>query len=233
MPVAPTTARRHILGVSHEARQEERRARLLAAGLEAFGKQGFHSVSVKEVCGLAKLTERYFYESFESREALFVAVYEEATERIRHAIAEAHAEIRPDAMAFARAGLEVALRMYRDDPRVARVVLLEPLAVAASGKAQLAVTQAFSEEIGAIAQAFYPQLRERRLNAETIGAGLYGSTVGIVIRWALNHFREPIEVVLEHCLLFYDAIDQRMKSARSVGAGAKPTKRAPRRRRQA
>src|ERR1700742_1768346 len=68
-------AKRKFRGVAPEDRKAERHLRLLEAGIEAYGTRGFHAVGVRDVCGLAKLTERYFYESFENREALFLAVY--------------------------------------------------------------------------------------------------------------------------------------------------------------
>src|ERR1700748_748723 len=104
-----TTGKRNFRGVSPEDRKAERRKRLVEAGLEAFGVHGFLGVGVREICALAKLTERYFYESFENREAFFAAVYSEAAHRIREAIAAAHARARPEPTEFARAGLEATL----------------------------------------------------------------------------------------------------------------------------
>src|SRR5262245_30805543 len=117
-PVTDSAApvRRHFRGVSPEERQAQRRARIVEAGIELFGVKGFHGVGVRDVCAAAKLTERYFYESFENREALFLTVYQEAARRIRVAVAEAHAKAEPEAVAVARAGLEATLRGFRDDP---------------------------------------------------------------------------------------------------------------------
>ncbi|HEX4339220.1 MAG TPA: TetR/AcrR family transcriptional regulator [Polyangiaceae bacterium] len=213
MTAAATSGRRNFRGVSPEDRQAERRKRLLEAGLEAFGGRGFYAVGVRDVCALAKLTERYFYESFENREALFVAVYEEAAQRVREAIADAHTRAPLGVTAYARAGLEATLRMFRDDPRVARILLLEVLSVGANrGEASLMVSQGFADEITATAKAFFPDIEERTLNAEIVGNGLYGSTVYIAMRWTLGGFREPLEVVLEHCLLFYEALEARMSA---------------------
>jgi len=206
-------AKRHFRGVSPEDRQAERRKRLLEAGLEAFGARGFYAVGVRDVCGLAKLTERYFYESFENREALFLAVYQEAAQRIRDAITEAHSRARADATELARTGLEATLRTFRDDPRIARILLLEVFAVANVGEARLVVSQGFAEEIAAITRAFYPDIEEKQLSADIVGNGLYGSTVYIAMRWALDGFREPLETILEHCLLFYESLDDRMRAA--------------------
>ena len=213
MTASVATSKRNFRGVSPEDRKAERRKRLIEAGLQAFGLHGFHAVGVRDICGVAKLTERYFYESFGNREALFVAVYTEAAQRIRSAIAEAHAAARPEATAFARAGLEATLRTFRDDPRIARILLLESLAVGSVGEARLVESQAFADEIAAITKAFHPDISDKHLSADLIGNGLYGSTVYIAMRWAFEGFREPLETVLEHCLLFYEALEQNLKTS--------------------
>src|SRR5689334_23276052 len=121
--------RRRFRGQSHEERLRERRERLLEAGLATFGTRGFHSVGVREICAEAKLTERYFYESFDKRETLFLAVYERCIARIRDAIQRALKDAPPVAPRMARAGLRAFLTCLRDDPRVARIVLSDVLTI--------------------------------------------------------------------------------------------------------
>ena len=74
-PASPGPTGRRYGGVDSEERQRQRKARLIEAGLAVFGEQGYHASTVRDVCGKAQLTSRYFYESFDSMEALFKAVY--------------------------------------------------------------------------------------------------------------------------------------------------------------
>src|SRR5262245_24097637 len=76
---------RKFRGRTSEERKDERRGRFIEAGLETFGREGFHATGVREICAQAGLTERYFYESFPNREALFLAVYEHSVTTIRTA----------------------------------------------------------------------------------------------------------------------------------------------------
>ena len=76
-------------GVSADERIAARRAKLLDAGLELFGTRGFAATGVKDVCREAGLTDRYFYESFDDRLALFTAVFDRATEDLLQSVAEA------------------------------------------------------------------------------------------------------------------------------------------------
>lgn len=80
---------RPFRGVPSDERQAQRRRQLVEAGLDAFGTRGFHLTGVRDVCASARLTERYFYESFKNLEALFLAVYEAAVERVRSAVTRA------------------------------------------------------------------------------------------------------------------------------------------------
>src|SRR5690606_6793327 len=56
MPSAPASSKRPAIvtrlygGVKAEARREERRQRLLAAGLEVFGRHGYHHTTVRNIC---------------------------------------------------------------------------------------------------------------------------------------------------------------------------------------
>ena len=59
-----------------EQRTAERRERFLEAGLNIFGNEGFHAATVRKICKEAGLTDRYFYESYSSMEALLIEVYE-------------------------------------------------------------------------------------------------------------------------------------------------------------
>jgi AcrR family transcriptional regulator len=76
-----TTGERRYGGKTATERRDERRERLLDAGLELFGTDGFAAVTIEALCAEAGLNPRYFYEQFATREELLGAVYE------RHVVA--------------------------------------------------------------------------------------------------------------------------------------------------
>ncbi|MPY81303.1 MAG: TetR family transcriptional regulator [Actinophytocola sp.] len=76
-------------GLSAVDRRAQRRAQLLAAGLEVFGTVGYAGTSVRQICRVAGLTERYFYESFGAREGLLLAIRTETFLLARSAVAAA------------------------------------------------------------------------------------------------------------------------------------------------
>src|ERR1700750_1425158 len=79
---APPTARPYG-GLAMAERVAARRARFIEAGTELFGTQGFRGATVRGICAAAGLTDRYFYESFETLEALL----SEVSRTLTHAFA--------------------------------------------------------------------------------------------------------------------------------------------------
>ncbi|WP_447639650.1 TetR/AcrR family transcriptional regulator [Pandoraea norimbergensis] len=72
-PGAPSG--RRYGGVGQAQREAARRMALINAGTAVFGTVGFRRATVRSVCGLAKLNDRYFYAAFESMEHLLRATY--------------------------------------------------------------------------------------------------------------------------------------------------------------
>lgn len=119
-------------GVSAEQRLARRRAQLLDAGLDLLGREGMGGTTVTAVCRRAALSTRYFYESFADLEQLLLALYDQLMDEgvavVLGAIA-APVEVDPDLYTLARAPLEAAIVHLTDDPRRARVLLVESIGV--------------------------------------------------------------------------------------------------------
>lgn len=61
-------------GLNTADRQQERRQRLLAAGVEIIGTHGVQSVNVRAICRAAKISERHFYETFATKDEFIIAM---------------------------------------------------------------------------------------------------------------------------------------------------------------
>ncbi|ELB89079.1 TetR family transcriptional regulator, partial [Rhodococcus wratislaviensis IFP 2016] len=70
----PRGAPRKWRGREPADRRAARRAALIEAGLQIMGTEGTAATTMRATCRQAGLTERYFYESFDNREALLVAL---------------------------------------------------------------------------------------------------------------------------------------------------------------
>ncbi|MUL59392.1 TetR/AcrR family transcriptional regulator [Mycobacterium sp. CBMA293] len=63
-------------GMTADQRREERRNKFLDAGLDILRNDGLAKVTVVGVCAKAGVTDRYFYESFDSRDVLLDALFD-------------------------------------------------------------------------------------------------------------------------------------------------------------
>lgn len=70
----------------------ERREQLLAVALEVFSQNGFHGASMNEVADAAGVTKPVLYQHFMSKRELYMALLDEAGERLNRLIVAAAGE---------------------------------------------------------------------------------------------------------------------------------------------
>lgn len=73
-------------GVSADVRRRQRREQLLDACLDVVGDLGPGATTVDAICKQAGLSKRYFYESFDDREAALIALVERVMTTVRDAL---------------------------------------------------------------------------------------------------------------------------------------------------
>jgi AcrR family transcriptional regulator len=205
-PSPPQNARRYR-GQGGEERRAERRARLLDAGLRVFGEVGFHSATVKTICAVAGLTERYFYESFSNSEDLLCAVYEEHMVLQQQRIAEAVLQASREPLAMMEAGLRAFLELARENPAGARVQLLEVLGV--SPRVDRLYRQSI-ENFARLMRSWNAQLFPDEAltveDEEMLSVGLVGAAVGVAGRWMLAGFAQPLDAMLQTLMVIFRGV---------------------------
>ncbi|MEU8896996.1 TetR/AcrR family transcriptional regulator [Nocardia sp. NPDC048505] len=117
-------AQRTYGGISADERRAQRRTALLDAALELIGTQGLAKLTVAGLCAQAGLNERYYYESFDSRDAVLTGLIDRITEELAMAIAAGLHTAPPDTRGMARSAITAGIRLLTDDPRKAKVALL-------------------------------------------------------------------------------------------------------------
>ncbi|WP_378735702.1 TetR/AcrR family transcriptional regulator [Nocardia brasiliensis] len=119
------TTSRSYGGVPIEQRRARRRAALLDAAQEIIGTSGFAKLTVSGLCTEAKLSERYYYESFGDLDTVFSELFDRIVDEIGQAVVTAFVTTPADIRAKTRAAIAAAVDLIADDPRKARIVTVE------------------------------------------------------------------------------------------------------------
>jgi len=155
-------------GRSESERRADRRTRLLAAGLELFGTEGWTTTTIEKLCTSAGVATRSFYEEFASREALLLAVFEDVLTGVVNDVTP-QVVGQPSAEAMIRAGLRGYVEHLTADPRRARVVHHEVRVAGMLETQRHAMTVRFAELIVRTAR-LTPSTRSRILGVALAGA---------------------------------------------------------------
>lgn len=220
--------RRSFKGMSLEVRQAERRERLMEAGLQTYGTLGFFSVTVRDVCVEAKLTERYFYESFKNSGALFDAIYMRLVEDLQQRILTAVMQGAPDPKQMVQLGLNAFFQRLSDDQRVTRILFIDAILVHENGgKSIHKAVKRFDLMTQSFITLMIPQAQENMSMISLISTGLTGYVSHLATRWAISGFRESVDEMLSACMVLYEALFTHFQasgvSSNSSWELAKPT----------
>lgn len=178
-------------GTTLTARREARRAALLEAALDLIGEAGAGAVTMRAVCRRAALTDRYFYESFTSRDDLLDVLYRQVAD-----------EFLPPMTAFAAADdpardrelAHTLVAKVLEDPRKSRLFLVEPYSSTGLGQTTIAVMPAFTRLIQDHLFAHIDDPVRRRLAAVTMASG----NAGMFSAWLNGSLRVSREQVVDH-----------------------------------
>lgn len=185
--------RRTWAGSTMDERRAQRREQLITAARELLGSG--EAVSVRAVCRAARLTERYFYESFDDRDALVVAAYERASQEAVAAVAEAVSASDGSPEGVARAAVRVAVEQVVDDPARGHVLIVAPLTNP--------VLFAKREELVPVLTALIrEQLPGRTSESERdmVALGIAGALTQIFYSYLTGRLVIEREAFVEHCV---------------------------------
>jgi AcrR family transcriptional regulator len=201
-------------GVSADERRAQRRERLMEAGLDVLGAEGLAKTTMTAICARAGLTERYFYESFRSRDELLAAVFEADVSAMSADVLAAVGAAPPDLYLRCRAAAGTLIAYLTDDPRRARAYV--------EGMASEAVKDLRAEAVRAFAAVLAEQIRELRdlrgqryrAQVELATIVLIGGVSEAVTEWLEGRIDLTREQVIDECARLCVA------AADAIGAGS-------------
>lgn len=186
-------------GQTPDAREADRRERLVEAGLELVGTQGVAALTMRAACREASVGPRYFYELFATREELLEAVYDETVVRIREPIlaavvAAAESEGVPAAIVTA---FDTAVAVVEDDPRIGRVLFRESAADDTLRPRSQAAMPEFVLTV--IAEVLPERAAELRASAGWTLVGFSAAVFALFLAWSEGARHSSREEFVQHC----------------------------------
>ncbi|HNP57940.1 MAG TPA: TetR/AcrR family transcriptional regulator [Gordonia sp. (in: high G+C Gram-positive bacteria)] len=137
------TALRTYAGEQGDERIARRREQLMDAALEVLGSDDGGALTVRGVCREAKLTARYFYESFDSADDLVAAAYDRVVDEISGAASDAFGR-GTDIRSRARGAVEAIVRVIDDDRRKGRLMFSPKLLSTTLATRRMAATRSLA-----------------------------------------------------------------------------------------
>lgn len=207
---ADRTRGRAYRGRSADERTAARRAALLDAALDLLGADPARPATMTAVCEQAGLTERYFYESFRSREELLLALLDQVADEVLVGVTtalDADPDARPEEL-VAR-GLDALLAVLADDPRKGRFALTASLEVPALRERRAQLLAGFEQMLAERTRAIY---RDRAWVApdDRIEALLFvGGLAELIAAWLAGTLEATRDQVVAAAARHYDATAHR------------------------
>jgi len=206
-----TTAGRLYGGVSAEERKAQRKAQFLQAGLKVFGSEGYRNTTVRRLCKEARLTDRYFYDSFGSLENLLKAVYEQCMTNLSKEILTAIQLNYQEGYAGSAitAGLDAYFREL-ENPLIAQICMVELEGINPEmNRLYYGYINGFAQLLSALADKAFPSWQASREEKQAIGISLVGAMRQAATNWFVSNYQmERALLVSANSQLFLGMIKQ-------------------------
>lgn len=196
--IAARKSERTYAGKAATQRQQERRKKLVNAGISLIGRDGFAVVTIDAVCAEAGLTKRYFYESFASRESLLMASYEAVTREYLQAILLATTPHLHDARILVRAGLTETFGFVRRHPEKGRLLMIEAMSV--RGQLGRVYGERYDEFVMLLIEFTRPFLMQAApadALFKIMAKAMVGALIHLCQGWIATDFKQPEQELVD------------------------------------
>ena len=133
-------------GPDHDAVASNQRSRLIGAMIEEVAERGYPAATLARLVALAGVSKRAFHELFGTKEAYFLATYDAIVANAVRRIGAAYRS-EGDWQARLRAGFAAYAAEVVDEPKAARLVLVEVLGAGPAALARMRRTRLIFEQV--------------------------------------------------------------------------------------
>lgn len=172
----------------------------MAAGIELVGTAGAPAVTMRAVCREANLSQKYFYESFANTEDLLREVYRSTMQRAIE-VMDAAGEHATDQAARTRAAVHAAAGLVREDPRVCRILFMEPVA---DRRLRLFVRETIVAMIAHIV-GWAAEPAGDPTEALMHYATVFGAVIALFVEWTDGTFGDDRDAFVDHVIAVLQA----------------------------
>ncbi|MER7277086.1 TetR/AcrR family transcriptional regulator [Dactylosporangium sp. NPDC000244] len=182
-------------GQSREERAADRRERLVAAAVQLFAGRDYDDVTVADVCTLAKVSKRYFYDHFADRDALVLTLHREVNGWLLTEVAAAAPHRADGLYAALRPMLAALVRLLAEHPERARIVYINAPRMELRRRG---VLREEAELFGRVLAPLAPKLRADTVRYERTVLALIAGISEVLIDWVWHDMRDPAEPLVDH-----------------------------------
>lgn len=193
-------------GMTADERVAARRAQLLDAALEVWGRDAGAEgprVTMTAICTEAGLSERYFYESFTGLDALLAAVLEGIAQEIEDDGVAAIAAAQGGPAERVRAGLAAFVGVITDDPRKGRVLTIEAPGWPSLRPTQRALMRTFVDLVSREGRALYGAEALDERDAHLQALMFIGGIQELVTSWLGGEVDADVEEIVDSATFMF------------------------------
>lgn len=224
-PTAKKTSRVYG-GKTSEERRSERYQSLIDAAFDIVGGQGYAAATVRAICKRASLSERYFYESFDSRETILNALYDTIVHEGRSRVLDAISAIPVDELEAAKrtpngihpiilAGTRAYSEFFIEEPYRANVVVIDATSVPANRDGlSVGSSYSFSDLISELLSSL---LGYEHPLAKICGIGMVGYFSRVLSWWFVEGHEQDAHYLAESTALVFQGMLDRLAQDKPDG----------------
>ena len=181
-------------GQSREQRAAGRRDRIVTSAARLFAARDYDDVTVAEVCTLAKVSKRYFYDFFTDREDLLVSVHREHHDWLMAGIGNAIPKQADGLERLVRPMMATLVRLLAENPERARVIYINAPRMERRRRGLL---RKDAELFGRLVRPHVTRPRDRSYYDRAL-LTLVAGIVEIMIDWVNRGMTDPPEPLVDH-----------------------------------
>ncbi len=179
-------AARRIRGLDADERRAQRRDQLLAAALDLFADNGYQATSIEQICQSAYVGTKAFYELFDSKEACYIAVLEQATAGLKEQVVLALQAAPPGETNALPRIVATFARALVNDPRIARATIGQSAGISPAVAGHRRENRRWAAAVIESLWRQYDENPEVEVDYRTMAIGTVGGMYELIADWIVD-----------------------------------------------